>query len=906
MDLVGRHEEEAALGALLAVPGPPVRVVVIEGPPGVGKTSLWARALALGEAGGARVLLAHGSEGLGLPFGGVVDLFADVAGAELSELPPPQREALDVALYRALPGASAPDPSVLALALLSALRLLAARQPLLVAVDDVQWLDDRSQDALAYATRRLRREPITFVLTRRGGRAPAVERSAPVEQVYRLEVGPLSLGAIRQVLLDRLGLRLPHHLLRRVNDATSGNPLFAIEVGRLLAARDLESIGAELPVPEHVEELLGLRVGDLDDDVRRLLVAVSLEGDLTVEQARSLAGVRAFDDAVGSGIVEVRREHVRAGHPLLAEAARRQIRDAERAEAHRRLAAVVPDEERRVLHLALATSAPDEALATRVEAAARLAAGRGATRLAVDLSTHALRLTPPGRSADARVMALAQHLHDAGEKRRLTELLAGRVESLTVAADRVSAHLLLAGGVIEGIEDMRARFDDALRAAGPDPVLRGRVLANRAVNDAVIAVTDVERADSMAAEAAGATAGGGAELERFALYAHTWTRVLRGGAVSDLAARFDAVEGGVVYLTRHPLRVIGQQHVWRGELAEARVALSRLRDLAEARAQASPMALARLHLCELELRAGSWVQVGRIIDEWTATTDAEQLHWPMYERCRALLAAGRGAVEDARRWGAHGVLLAEGNGGRWDWLESRRALGTAALLAHDLDSATEHLGAVWQYAADEGVVDPGVFPAGPDLVEALVGCGELDRASSVVDVLAQRGAALQHPWATVGAQRGRALVHASSRGYDDDVLEALTGAAAAYDRLGLSADVARTWLSLGRLQRRARKWGAARTSLQRAVDAFTDAGAPGWADEARSELDRVGGRRPVAVGALSRAEHRVAELAAKGLSNKEIARALSVTVHTVEFHLGHVYAKLGVRSRVQLAAHFLG
>ena len=128
-------------------------------------------------------------------------------------------------------------------------------------------------------------------------------------------------------------------------------------------------------------------------------------------------------------------------------------------------------------------------------------------------------------------------------------------------------------------------------------------------------------------------------------------------------------------------------------------------------------------------------------------------------------------------------------------------------------------------------------------------------------------------------------------------------AAAEYASLGLRFDHARALLSLGRAQRRLRKWGAARDTLQRAAASFDEIGSPGWADEARSELSRVGARRPPPAGELTPAERRVAELAAAGLANKEIARDLFVSVKTVEAHLSHVYAKLGIRSRAQLARH---
>ena len=197
------------------------------------------------------MLVARASEDEGgLPFAGLIDLFDAVTSEELGSVPPPQVRALDVALYRADPTDRPPEAQVISLAVLSALRALSEGERILVAIDDLQWLDSASEEAIAYAARRLHAEPVTFLLARRPGRRTAVEKAFPDEQLVRVDVGAISLGATRQILAARLGLRLPHHLLRRVYETTMGNPLFAIEVGRMLAGRDLDTLGDDLPVPD--------------------------------------------------------------------------------------------------------------------------------------------------------------------------------------------------------------------------------------------------------------------------------------------------------------------------------------------------------------------------------------------------------------------------------------------------------------------------------------------------------------------------------------------------------------------------------------------------------------------------------------------------------------------------------
>jgi len=199
------------------------------------------------------------------------------------------------------------------------------------------------------------------------------------------------------------------------------------------------------------------------------------------------------------------------------------------------------------------------------------------------------------------------------------------------------------------------------------------------------------------------------------------------------------------------------------------------------------------------------------------------------------------------------------------------------------------------------VNDRGAFPAAPELVEALVDLAELDEATAVAGRLAELAEAQDHPWGIATARRCHAVIRLTST-YDDAAVQELDEVALEYASLGLRFEAARSLLALGRAQRRHRKWGAARDTLERAAAEFDRLRSTGWAEAVRDELSRVGARRTPDAGELTRAERRVAELAAQGLANKEIAQALVVTVSTVEFHLSKTYAKLGIRSRAQLAS----
>ena len=390
------------------------------------------------------------------------------------------------------------------------------------------------------------------------------------------------------------------------------------------------------------------------------------------------------------------------------------------------------------------------------------------------------------------------------------------------------------------------------------------------------------------------------EVERLALHALAWARALDGRPIGDLDERFHAVSGAAYHLIDSVDRVECLRLTWRGEIAEARGRLEELLALADERGELWSYVVVRLHLCELELRAGDLETASRLLDEWAESSEGELLVAPSYERCRALLAVGRGDLDEAEAWAARALVGAEATGARWQQLETLRAEGTAALLAHDPERAADSLREVWEHTQREGVEEPGAFPVAPDLVEALVESGALDEARDVTDrlrVLAERQA---HPWGLATVTRCEALVQRDA----EAGIEALAGleeAAEAYGGLGLRFDRARTLILLGRAQRRRKKWAAARRALEEAVAGFEELSSIGWVEEARSELARVGARRPRPKGELTPAERRVVDLAVEGLSNKEIARALFVAVNTVEVHLSHAYAKLGIRTRTQLA-----
>jgi DNA-binding CsgD family transcriptional regulator len=877
--------------------------LVLTGGPGIGKTTLWEEGIRDARERGLRALVARpsGAEAR-LAYATLIDLLGGVETEELAVLPSPQRRALEAAILRAEPTEAPSDASAIAVGFLGVLRALATRGPLLVAVDDVQWLDPASAEALVFAARRLDEGGARFLLAKRPGKGVPLERALEPRGVDVLEVGPLSLGATRRMLSVRLGLALSRHVLRRVHEATLGNPLFALEVGRSLVGSGQPALGGDLPVPEDVEDLLGMRVARLQRPVRQMLLAVALSGDLRAAELATIGDPAAVDAAVDAGVLVVDGDRVRPSHPLLAAAAMRSARSAERRQLHLELASVVADEELRALHLAHATRLPDERLAATLSAAAAEVSARGAARQAAVMAEHALRLTAPSApERSERLLALAGYFEVAGERQRVTDLLEPELGSLS-RHDRVRAWLRLAeGGAIRSIYDTEAHLDRALAASEDDPLLHAYVLTKKSIHASPACVWRIPEAEAWALEALSVAREADPALERLALHGLGWARVMRGQPIDEVCVRFRAASDAASHITDSPEPVKGLRLLWRGEVDEARAILTRFLTLADERGEEVSYALQRMNLCDLELRAGEWDAAERLLDEWAESADRRLLISATYERSRALLAAGRGDPAEAERWAAKALAGAEPGGYRWQVLEARRARGLGALVAYDPARAEEDCRVVWEHTQREGVDEPGAFPVAPDLVEALVELGAIDEALAVVRRLRELAEQQEHPWGRATVKRCSALIRVAGQTYDEQAAADLAAAAAEYGALGLRFDRSRALLCLGRAQRRHRKWGAARGSLELAAAAFDELGSTGWADAARSELARVGGRRSLGAGELTEAERRVVELAVDGLSNKEISRALVVTVPTVETHLSRAYAKLGVRSRAQLA-----
>lgn len=882
---MGRARETAALAAFLADSG--VGGLVLTGEAGRGKTALWEHAAALGAASGATVLRAGPGEGEErYSFAVLQDLLRPVDLDE-HDLPGPVREALDAALLRAAAD-GAVDAHAVNVGVHAVLTALAARGPVLVCVDDAQWADPGSLEALAAAARRLGEAPVRFLLTRRSG----FERTALEAVLVRgalqvVEPAPLSREETARLLHQELGLTPTRRLLDQLWDQTHGNPLSVLEVGRVLRERGLPAPGEPLDVPGEVATVLGLRVRDLPEPERRVLLAVALDPHLSEADLVAFAGLEAVDAAVRGQVVTVSADgrRVRPWHPVLAAAAREAATPTRRREVLTRLAEVVGPPERRLRHRALVSPDGDEGLAEELSAAARAAGRRGAAATALELSELALARTPDGSARRTeRLLDLAGRLAEASEAQRLTDLLAPEVDALPEGPERGRALLLLLDGVWGSIGRAEELVERALVESGGDLEVRQHALEMRSVLATGIRVSGLEPATAWAEEA---MALGGAPIGEGHLFtgAVNWCRVHRG-----LPPR---PEAGPPYWKRL---------IWRGQLVEAEALVRAAVAAAEEGGRYQEWTMLHVSTADVLVRGGRVAEARELVAV-QEDLDLSARESPDLELLRAEVEVRYGDEAAARALGRLARDRAEELGHTWIRLEADRALATADLQGGDPAAAAERLRGVHAHVLAAGVREPGMFPVAPELAEAWLLSGGSAEAEAVLGWLEEVAAEQDHPWARAHAARLRALRGLLDRALPPTEAATRTDAVAGdLVALGLSHDAARAHLVLGSALRRRRQWGLARDHLDRALALFDGLGADGWAATARGELDRVGGRRPGAAGALSATETETARLAAAGLANKSIARRLGISVSTVEAHLSRAYAKLGVRSRTQLAA----
>ena len=910
---IGRDEELAAVAAFLR--GSAATALVIEGEAGIGKTTLWRHGIQVAESETFRVLAASPTESeMQLPFAAIGDLFDEVIETVLKDLPDPQRQALEGALLLRAPSEAPVDRRAVAVAVIGALRLLATDARLVLAIDDVQWLDAASRHALEFALRRLADVDICVLLTRRtlheDERLPLLLDRAQELDVGRIAVGGLSLGATAAVLRDRLEVSFRRPTLRRIHEVSGGNPFFALELGGAFA-RSGDST-AELPLSSSLRELVLQRVATLPFptiDALRVVAALSDPAQAAVDQALGGESNELLRPAREAQVLEVRAGRLHFTHPLLRAAVYGETTASERKALHTRLAKLDISLEERARHAALSTDVPDTEIAVMLDAAAEAVARRGAPEAAADLAEHARRLTPPESSADATVRgitAAAYHLR-AGDTPRARALLEEVVESAPTTLLRARGLHQLARARMweEGYGRGTEVLEAALAEDAGDPelevVIRTDLSLTLLQSGRLRAGVDHGR---RAIELA--TALGLDELTRSALV-HTATAefLLGEGLSTDLLERAAATdtrpEGAAWSTIVHSQLFAALLLKWADDFEEARLRLETLyRDVLE-RNDESPIPSIAFQLGQLECwlgnfeRAQHFAEAGRtaVLDSGHAADEASAVY------VEALVAAHIGRMDEARSAAAEALELAEHARDMLCVVRSLALLGFIELSLGRTDEAAPYFRRAAQVSTDAGYGEPNVLRFHSDAAEILVAVGALDEAEALLGWLEERGRRLGRVWTLATAARGRAL-HAAALGDLDRAVEAVEEALAYHERLQQPFELARTLLVHGSLQRRRRERRLARDTLKRALEIFDELGTPLWAEKAKAELARIGGRT-ASGDELTPSEQRIAALVAGGKTNKEVASELFVSVHTVEAALTRIYGKLSVRSRSELA-----
>jgi hypothetical protein len=474
-EVVGRDQELVMIAEFADALATGPAALWIEGDAGIGKTTLYEAALALAGQHELRLLASRPTAAeSGLTFAVLGDLLANVDDALYDDLPEPQRQALAAALLLETPAdGDSVDQRAVGVGLLAVLRAL---QPVVVAVDDTQWADTSSASVLMFAWRRLRDERIGLLLSARAGDPSPLDLDGARPQVplRRVQVGPLSVGAMHRVVRGQLGLSVPRPTLLRLHEASRGNPFYALELARFLAAGGETAPGAPLPLTERLADLAELRLAALPRPNDDVLLAIALLGESTVDIVDGAMGAGAatearVDEAVAAGVLELEGRHVRFAHPLLAEAVHARSSPEDRRRVHRLLAGAVPNAEQQARHLALAAAGPDRGPALALDAAADRAFARGAPASAAELAELALSLTAPDDAeavADRTIAAAERHVA-AGGLRRAESLLAALLPDLPRGSRRATV-LVRLGRLSSDMEVLAARCEEALEDAQGD------------------------------------------------------------------------------------------------------------------------------------------------------------------------------------------------------------------------------------------------------------------------------------------------------------------------------------------------------------------------------------------------------------------------------------------------------
>jgi DNA-binding CsgD family transcriptional regulator len=854
---------------------------------------VWREGARLAETEGFRVITCRPAESEAkLSFSALADLVESLAGESLERLPEPQRIALEVVLLKRSPSGPAPDARAVGAGFRSMLDRAAAKEPLVVAIDDAQWLDTASLGAIEFALRRTT-GPIGLLATRRP--SSALDAALRGSQPHRL--GPMTLGALHHVVVNELGSSLARPLLSRVHETAQGNPFFALQIARL--ALEL-SIGptAPLPVPKDLSELVLGRVERLDAGTHDVLCTAAASGSPSRGLLARVHGDigEALDEAEQAGILESGDKIVRFAHPLYSAAVYASIGHERRRRVHARLVAAVDEPEEQARHLALAATPPDEETAKRVHGAAKNVAARGAHAAAAELVEQAIHLGDPASDAtDERLADFGEYLFQSGNSVRARDMFRQVKSWPTLPKDRQIEGLWTMIDTVywtTGGHDSAALGEELLQVVDDVEVkaaLHGKIASGLEFDMA----RGLEHAEAALALLEPLGDAARPDLVGLALGMQARNRLALG-----LGLDRDAIERAIVLGSGgYVARSYGQWLKYVDDFDGARHWLERSRRDYEEKGEDVSIPNVLQQLAMTECWAGNLGRAAEHAARACELADEMEITAVGPYRVRSIVEAHRGNEAEVRAIAER--LYGEG----WaPGIIQHLEIGLG-LLEHSLgnhEAADRHLRRALELAEQMGQLEPGVHRVHGDAAEVAIALGDTARAREIAEFLEEHGRRTDHRWSAAVAARTKALLHAAEGDFDA-ALSAVEDALTTHERLPMPYELARTLLVKGQIERRARHRREARDSLKRARETFEEIGAKLWAARAANELKRIPIRRG-ASDELTEGEGRVAELVASGLTNKEVAQALFISPKTVEANLSRIYGKLGIHSRAELGA----
>lgn len=882
--------------------------LVLRGEPGIGKSALLDGAEKLVE--GVDVLRTRGAgPDAGLPFAGLFDLFRPVFDV-LDRLPPAQREGLMSALGLAPPVRV--DRFAIATGTLALLAAAADRRPLLVIVDDAQWLDDASMDAVLFAGRRLRHDRISFLFAVRTNEAPP----GLVDGFEVLDLDALPAAEITTLAEASANIRLAPDVLRFLVGATGGNPLTIIETVRAL---DDAQLAGRTPLPTRLPrsisavEIYHQRIARLGRPATQLLSLIALEPTNDPALLRTAASSFGLDrtplleELEGAALIELEYGNARLQHPLVRSALEGVLDPAALRASHRALGEALaerPDPTPAAWHLAAAATGPDQAVTALLERAGEAARSRSAYATAALAYERAAQLGVGDEDRSRHLLRAAEASRYAGRaehgRRLLGEALdlAGSAATMSQIESEKARCELYFGRALNA----RQLFEDsAARIQDESPVESAVILAQAAC--AAVLTGDSIQAVGLArrAEAANADRPAQPVIELALGYAllhqgdvPASLTVLRRAArlTWELRANIDpdCLPFAVLALT------------WVGDIDEARSLANRV--LAKARDESAFGYLCFIHYAAayLEARTGHLVLASVLAAEGVsmAETTGATLWRYLSLCCLAFIEAAQGRTDECRAHAQEAIEIARAQEFAYP-ATIHDALGLLELSMGNPEQAITHLEPV---NVRPGTNEPALGrPTGPDLVEAYLRCGR-ELPAGLLRQLEAVSSDQRFPAAAAAAERCLGLASGDAE-FEDHFERSLS----LQDEVNNPLMRARTEFCFGERLRRIGQRRRAREHLKRAHALFVELGAPLWASRVNEELRAAGGASrsnpPAGLADLTTQELQVAMAVAGGATNREAGAELYLSPKTIEFHLSQVYRKLGIRSRSQLAAHIV-